>query len=65
MKLDPDAALYLCPVCKKLMDRHHNYEVSLISGLVLGPVCSSDCAHALYIAYNAYYRLVQTEESVA
>lgn len=60
MKLQ--TALYLCPICQKLMDSHHNYEVNLAAGLALGPVCSPDCAHSLYLAYQAYYRVAAPME---
>lgn len=59
MKLETE--LRLCPICEKLMDNRHNYEVTLASGLVLGPVCSSECAHSLYLAYHAYYRVTDPE----
>lgn len=64
MKLDPESVMYLCPMCKKLMDAHHNYEVTLASGLVLGPVCSPDCAHGLFLAYQSYWRAVAGTEEI-
>lgn len=64
MKFNPDSALYLCPMCMKLMDKSHNYEVTLSGGLTLGPVCSADCAHSLFLAYTNYWRVVSSAQEI-
>lgn len=51
-----------CPVCSDDVDPHHNFDLTMTSGLVLGPVCSSECAHTLYLLYHATFRTFTTPD---
>lgn len=61
MKLEPGSIVKLCPMCKTVVNNAHHFEVELASGFVLGPTCTAECAHQLYIVYQNFWRILPVD----